>query len=136
MGRRGSRVSVHRTKAADYGTVAESFYMGAEVAAEFGYWNAAGVLYVHAAIALTDAISIKLGGVRCRGEDHHEAIALLDEVVTPTVEKQKALNQLRTIIDQKNLVAYSGEVFTRRDVDKLAKLLGRYRAWGNSILES
>jgi hypothetical protein len=136
MGRGGSRVSVQRAKAADYRTVAESFYNGAEVTAAFSYWNAAGVLYVHAAIALADAMTIKLGGVRCRGEDHQEAVALLDELVAPNQQKQKALNQLRTIIDHKNLVAYSGEVFSRRDVDKLAKLLDRFRRWALSILES
>lgn len=136
MGRGGSRVSVQRSKAADYRTVAESFYNGAEVAAEFNYWNAAGVLYVHAAIALADAMSIKLGGVRCRGEDHHETVALLNELVAPSQQKQKALNQLRTIIDHKNLVAYSGEVFNRRDVEKLAKLFDRFRTWALSILES
>jgi len=136
MGRGGSRVSVHRSKTADYKAVAESFYNGAEVAGEFGYWNEAGVLYVHAAIALADAMAIKLGGVRCRGEDHHETVALLDELVAPSPQKQKALNQLRMIIDHKNLVAYSGEVFQRRDAEKLAKLLERFRTWALNVLGS
>lgn len=136
MGRGRSRVSVHRSKVADYRTVAESFYRGAEAAAEFGYWNAAGVLQIHAAIALADAMSIKLGGVRCRGEDHHETVILLDELVAPTDLKKKALSQLRTIIDHKNLVAYSGQVFTRGDVDRLAKLLERFRAWALRILDN
>jgi hypothetical protein len=89
MGRGGSRVSVQRSKAADYRTVADSFYNGAEVAAAFNYWNAAGVLYVHAAIALADSMAIKLGGVRCRGEDHHEAVALLDELVASSQQNKK-----------------------------------------------
>ena len=124
------------SKIADYRTVAESFHNGAEVATEFGYWNAAGVLQIHAAIALADAIAIKLGGVRCRGENHHETAALLDELVASTDQKRRALNQLRTIIDHKNMVAYSGQIFTRHDVDKLAKLLERFRAWALSILDS
>jgi len=135
MGRGQSRVSMPRSKFSDYRVVADSFYNGAEAAAVFGYWNAAGVLQVHAAIALTDAITIKLGGVRCRGENHYEAIALLDEIVASTGQKQKALNQLRTIINHKNWVSYSGEVFTHRDIDKLAKALDRFRAWAIQILE-
>ncbi|MGH7495140.1 MAG: hypothetical protein ACREOO_22440 [bacterium] len=134
MGRGGSRVAVHHSKVADYRTVAESFCNGAEVAAEFGYWNAAAILQVHAAIALADAIAIKLSGVRSRGENHYETITLLDEVVAPGQDKEKALRQLRAIIDQKNWVSYSGKIFSRRDVDKLAKLLDRFRNWALKIL--
>jgi hypothetical protein len=40
------------------------------MAVEFQYWNAAGVLLVHAAIALTDALTVKIGGAKSTGEDH------------------------------------------------------------------
>ena len=43
----------------DFVTVAENFKDGAELAYEFGYFNAAGVLIVHSAIALADSITIK-----------------------------------------------------------------------------
>lgn len=46
-----ARIPVHRTKVKDYQSVAESFYRGAELAPEFEYWNASGVLIVHAAPA-------------------------------------------------------------------------------------
>jgi hypothetical protein len=48
----------------------------AEVVTEFEYWNAAGVLLVHAAIALTDALTVKVGGVKSAGGDHMLAAAL------------------------------------------------------------
>jgi hypothetical protein len=116
-----ARIPVNRSKVKDYRSVAESFYHGAELAREFEYWNASGVLIVHAAIALADAIAIKLAGVKSRGEDHHEAIALLEEVVAPGVEKKKALQHLRRIIDHKNAVSYSGEIYGRTYIERLWK---------------
>ena len=114
--------------------VAESFYGGAEVAREFEYWNAAGVLIVHAAIAFADAVSIKLGGVKSRGEDHHDTIALLEELVAPGQEKKKALLQLRRIIDHKNAVSYSGNVYEKADIEQLWRQVNRFKEWANDVL--
>lgn len=134
MAKSRTRITVHRTKVRDYRSVAESFYRGAELAREFEYWNASGVLIVHAAIALADAIAIKLAGVKSRGEDHHETIALLEEVVAPGEEKKKALQQLRRIIDHKNAVSYRGEIYDRTDIEQLWKLVGRFREWAMDLL--
>ena len=71
--RMSRRASVLRTKYHDYMKVADNFRSGAELAKEFEYWNAAGVLIIHAAIAYTDAITIKVGGVKSQGEDHKRA---------------------------------------------------------------
>ena len=114
--------------------MAESFYRGAELAREFEYWNASGVLIVHAAIALADAIAIRLAGVKSRGEDHHETIALLEEVVAPGAEKKKALQHLRRIIDHKNAVSYSGEIYERTDIEQLWKQVARFRKWALDVL--
>jgi len=39
--------------------VAENFFNGSKLAFEFEYWNAAGLLVIHAAIALADSVTIK-----------------------------------------------------------------------------
>lgn len=109
--------------------MAENFFHAAKVACEFEYWNASGVLIVHAAIAIADAIAIKLAGVKSRGEEHHETIALLEEVVAPSKEKQKALEHLRRIIDHKNAVSYGGEIYGRTDIEQLWKQATRFREW-------
>ncbi|MBI3291567.1 MAG: hypothetical protein HYZ73_01985 [Elusimicrobia bacterium] len=62
------RVSIPRSKYRDYVNVAENFSAGGEVAKTFEYWNAAGVLLIHAAIVYTDALTIKVGGVKSQGE--------------------------------------------------------------------
>lgn len=134
MAKTKTRVAVHRTKAKDYRSVAESFYRGAELARDFEYWNASGVLIVHAAIAMADAIAIKLAGVKSRGEDHHETIALLEEVVAPGEDKKKALQHLRRIIDHKNAVSYSGEIYDRTDIEQLWRQVQRFREWAMDVL--
>ncbi|MCX6136893.1 MAG: hypothetical protein NTV54_05285 [Ignavibacteriales bacterium] len=133
MGTRTNRRAVERHRATDYLNVADSFYLGAEVAAEFEHWNAAGVLIVHAAIAFADAVSIRIGGVKSQGDNHYDTIALLEGLIAREERTVTALNQLRHIIDHKNVVSYSGELFERRDVDQLWKLLIRFRSWALEI---
>ena len=127
--RMSRRVSVSRSKTHDYVKVADNFYAGAEAAREFEYWNAAGVLIIHAAIAYTDAITIKVGGVKSQGEDHMAAVDLLKEIVVSREDDQRAVNHLARMLEQKNLVSYSGEVYTRADIEKLWKQMERYKGW-------
>jgi hypothetical protein len=132
---RGSvRKTVERAKSANYLAVAENFYKGAEVAKDYEYWNAAGVLIVHAAIAYADAIAIRIGGVKSQGEDHQNATALLEEFVAASEQKKRALNHLRTIIDHKTSVSYSGNIYGKSDVDRLWKHVERFRAWSLEVL--
>lgn len=123
------RKPISEFKSADYAKVADSFYKGAELAKEFEYWNAAGVLIVHAAIAYTDALTIKEGGVKSQGDDHLAAVDLLKEVVALDERGRKAAGHLKRIIEQKNIVSYSGEVYFKQDVEELWKHLERFRPW-------
>lgn len=115
--------------------VAGNFYAGADVAREFEYWNAAGVLIVHAAIAYTDALTIKFGGVRSKGEEHMAAVELLRQVMALDVEGQAGVRHLERIINEKNRVSYEGEIYSKKDVEALWKHLLRYRAWALSKIE-
>lgn len=92
------------------------------------------MLIVHAAIAYADAVTIKVGGVKSQGEDHHETIALLTELLAPDEQGTRALNQLRRIIDQKTSVSYAGEVYEQKDVDSLWKSVDRFRTWCLAVL--
>ncbi len=128
------RVSVPKSKSSDYAMVGDNFYKGAEVAREFEYWNAAGLLIVHAAIAYTDALTIKFGGVKSKGEDHMAAVELLRQVIALDEKGLAGARHLERIINEKNRVSYEGEVYTRKDVDMLWKHLLRYREWATSML--
>lgn len=59
------------------------------------YWTAAGVLIVHSAIAFTDALTIKLSGVKSVGENHEEAILLLEEAVPESEAKTKSSKSVK-----------------------------------------
>ncbi|MBI3016018.1 MAG: HEPN domain-containing protein [Candidatus Tectomicrobia bacterium] len=136
MTRRTKRVRVDHHRSRDHLRVAENFYEGAEVAREFEYWNAAGVLIIHAAIAYADAITIKVAGTKSRGEDHRDLVDLIEETVALDSQGKTAVNHLRRLIDEKNLVSYSGHVYTRADTTRLSKLLERFRSWALSLLKT
>lgn len=135
MTRKTIKKSVDKGKAKDYKKVAESFYGGAEAAKEFEYWNAAGVLIVHSAIAYADAVSIKFGGVKSQGQDHNQTITLLKEILSESIENRKAFRQLEKIIAHKNAVSYSGDVYESKDVEKLWKNFERFKNWAESLLK-
>jgi hypothetical protein len=101
---------------------------------ELEYWTAAGVLIVHAAIAYADALSIKLSGQKSAGEDHEDAVTLIDEVVEGGEEKTRAVNQLRRIIEEKTRVSYIGDLYGPSETRELWKRLERFREWARSIL--
>jgi len=61
--------------------VAQHFYDAARDSMELDYPTAAGVLIVHSAIAYADALCIMLSGQRSSGENHEEAIEILETVI-------------------------------------------------------
>jgi hypothetical protein len=135
VAKRQGRKAVERMRHREYRRVAEHFYEAAEASIEFEYWTAAGVLIVHAAIAFADAVCIKLSGQKSVGENHEDAIALLDEVVAGSEEKAKAMNQLRRIIEEKTRVSYLGDLYGPTETRELWKRLQRFRSWAMGILE-
>ncbi|MDR3611848.1 MAG: hypothetical protein P4L27_14860 [Ignavibacteriaceae bacterium] len=127
MVRKAQKLTIDRAKAINYKIVAENFYDGALAAVEYEYWNAAGVLIVHSAIAYGDAVTIKFGGVKSKGENHQALVNLLESLIPDSSAKKKALLQLYKIIDYKNAVSYSGDIYERADIDQLWKYLDRFR---------
>ena len=135
MVRKSIRVSIDRSKSANYKLVAKNFNQGAKLASNHDYFNAAGVLMVHAAIAYADALTIKYVGAKSKGEDHHEVISLLEEVFPLNDDRRKSLNHLNAIIEHKNAVSYSGDVYDKKDIDQLWKHLERFKSWAITLLK-
>lgn len=127
--RRVIGVKVPRGRAADFARVGQGFWDGAEVAREFGYPNAAGVLLVHAAIAYADAVSIHVNGVKSRAESHMGAADILRGLSAADEAAGKAVGHLEKVIEVKNLVSYQGEDFRTADLETLRKHLARFRDW-------
>jgi len=136
MTRQTLKKNVDKVKAKDYQKVAESFYGGATVAKDYEYWNAAGVLLVHSAIAFADAITIKTGGVKCQTDDHLQVVKLLKEILATSNENNKAFIHLEKIIAQKTLVSYSGDAYNEKDIGNLWKNFMRFKNWAEEQLNN
>lgn len=134
MAERRGRKSIPRHNFKKYLNVAEHFYQAAKDSLELDYWTASGVLIVHSAIAYSDALCIKLSGVKSIGENHEDAIALLESTVGYTSEKSSALNQFRRIIEEKTKVSYLGELYSSSQTKEMWKRLERFRKWSLEIL--
>ena len=134
MAQRSRRKPVPRNRAIHYQKVAEHFFVAAKDALRLEYWTAAGVLIVHSAIAFVDALCVKQSGQKSSGENHEDAVALLEEVVAGGEEKERAVNQLRRIIEEKSKVSYLGDLYTASQAEELWKRLERFRDWADGVL--
>jgi len=136
VARKTKRVRVDRSDSPRYASVGQEFTRAAELAQEFVYWTAAGLLMVHASIAYADAVAIRLAGLKSTSDDHLDAVTLLAEAAAEAPDRDPALQHLRRIIDEKNRVAYSGDALREREVTALATHATRFRTWAMKILEA
>jgi len=134
VAQRSRRKPVPRNRTIQYQKVAEHFFVAAKHALQLEYWTAAGVLIVHSAIAYADALCVKQSGQKSSGENHEDAVALLEEVVAGGEEKERAINQLRRIIEEKTKMSYLGDLYTARQAEELWKRLERFRDWADRVL--
>lgn len=117
----------------DFEKISNDFANGCDSAYALEYYNASGVLIIHAAIALADSITIRLAGKKCSGESHYDVMELLRVVTPPSISKTKALDQFKKLIDHKNKVSYHGDIYYKKDVDKLIKYFERFKLWVESL---
>ena len=134
MVKRRGRKSIPRHRFMEYQNVADHFYEAAKDSMDLEYWTAAGVLIVHSAIAFADALSIKLSGVKSVGENHEDAVVLVENAVADGEGKTRAINQLRRIIEEKTKVSYLGDLYSPSQSKELWKRLERFRKWAKEIL--
>ncbi len=135
MVKKVTKRKVDAVKFKDFQNVAKNFYEGAKVAYEFEYYQAAGLLTIHSAIALADAITVKLLSEKCSGENHYEVLNLMNQAVHKNRTVNNSLKHFKNLIDHKNLISYTGDIYSKKDVDKIMKHFDRFSNWANSILE-
>ena len=134
MARKTTRARVGRERAPQYARVGGDFFEAASLALEHDYASAAALLYIHAAIALADAVAIHLSGFKSTSDQHQDAVALLRQIAEPSGGRDAAVRHLKRLIDEKSRIAYTGEVVTRKQVDGLAIHAERFRTWAVGIL--
>lgn len=122
------------SKYSNFLKVADNFSRAADIASEYEYFNATGVIIIHSAIALADAVTIRFSSSKCTGENHYEVIKLLKESVPSTNSAVKAITHFEILIDHKNAVSYQGELYNKSDIILLMKHFKRFEKWIQTVI--
>ena len=136
MGRKLSKKPVDRNQWRQYRSAAVEYCQGAMNNYENKLWTSASILFVHAAIAYTDALTIKAGSVKSAGDDHGLAIYLVEQILSLSIEDKKAINRLGKILGEKSKVSYGGKVYTQKQADKIKTDFSRYQIWITAKIDS
>ena len=123
------RKSVSRNLWHNYYSVAKDNYRGAIINYENNLWTPAAILFVHTAIAYTDALTVKAGGVRSSSDDHLQVVSLVKQIIFINDEDKTALNRLMKILSEKSKVAYGGQMYSQSQAEKMMKNMERYQSW-------
>lgn len=111
---------------------AKDFYEVMLSARETGKWTAVGLNAVHCAISCCDALLTFHLGIRSSGEDHMQAVDLLQRL-PPDVEEGET-NTFKRIIVKKSIIAYECREFRQTEALEISKLAERFYRWTTSKL--
>jgi len=136
LGRKLSKKPVDRNQWRQYRSAAVEYCQGAINNYDNELWTSASILFVHAAIAYTDALTIKAASVKSAGDDHGLVIYLVEQVLSLASEDKKALNRLGKILGEKSKVSYGGKVYTQKQADKIKTDFSRYQIWITAKIDS
>jgi hypothetical protein len=100
------------------------------------YRTGIGLLAVHSAISLNDAIVVGLTGKRRSSQDHAKAALDLDKLCSSNkIADKKGISHFKWLLAQKNLVAYKmdrlDDALVKMAVDKTE----RFNAWAYNYFE-
>jgi hypothetical protein len=138
MIRRGRRPAVDPAASVKYQRVGASLMKGARdleaLAAEGdSYGNAIAVIAIHAAIAYTDALSVRFGGFKSAEGDHVRVVDALKEALGKRAD-ETAIRHLRRVLAEKDQVAYQGEYYTIADARRLTAATEKFATWAEDLL--
>jgi hypothetical protein len=122
---------IDRTRFVGYRDRAGEFFLGMNEEAELGRFNAAALLGIHAAIALSDAVVAHKVGIRSADENHATAVRLLKDVCQVAGVDSGGAKRLGEIISRKNHVAYSDK-YVAADTDEVQRVrrdVERFFTW-------
>lgn len=89
-----------------------------------------GLLAIHSAISLSDAISVGLTGKRGKYQDHARAAQELSQLCTSNnVSNTQGVNHLAWLLSQKNAVAYDASRFDDDSIRQAVNKADRFNAW-------
>jgi hypothetical protein len=101
------------------------------------YRTGIGLLAIHSAISLSDAITVGLTGKRRTYQDHAKAARELESVCSSNrISDKKGIDHFKWLLAQKNEVAYQGDRLDDASVKMAVDKAQRFNAWAyNSFKE-
>ncbi len=104
------------------------------VAGDADYGSAAALLAVHTAIALNDALLLKLTGRRPRLSDHAKAADQTKAACSERKLGHGGVAHLQTLLSKKTLISYGDEITSPELAASLGVASSRFQEWAYSIL--
>ena len=125
---------VDKAKLAVYRKRADECVNIADQAFRDSMWYGTCINAIHAAIALSDCLSIFLRGTRYAGSNHEEAIDFYGTLGLKKDGFQKSIQNFGKLISIKNMAEYSDKTLTEKDADAALTTLKRFREFVVSLL--
>ena len=126
-------------QAGKYYKVAQSLAQAATDLAEVAddgdaYGNAMAIVSVHSAIAYGDALCIAFGGFKSTEGEHVAAVDVLADALGNRAPPDQ-IHQFRSILAEKDTIAYQGTFYTVVDARKVVSRLRAFADWAQTMYE-
>lgn len=118
----------------DYRSKGLEFFGVMKICLQDREWDAVLLNGVHAAISLSDAVTVFKLGKRSTGRSHQDAMILLSQAVAQNEEDRKNAGRLGDILNYKHTAEYESRRSTEREAHDFAKLVERFIGWAQKRL--
>jgi hypothetical protein len=98
------------------------------------YGNATGICAIHACIAYSDALCIKLGGFKSSEGEHLRAADALREVLGNRLD-ETAFKAFRRALSRKDQISYQGDYYTVGDARQVVRDMNTFCDWAHGMLD-
>lgn len=95
------------------------------------YGGAVGVLAVHSAIALADAVQVAATGTRYRGQAHGQAIGELEQICKDHRREATGIKHLAELLDKKHHFSYDERPVSVGELARAELKMERFFSWVN-----
>jgi hypothetical protein len=136
----GRRKTIDPSHADKYRRVGEALLDSADSLATIAdeddqFGNAIAIVAIHACIAYADALAISHAGFKSTDGDHTRAADVVQDALGSRADAQ-ALKALRSALQRKDTVSYSGTYYRISDSERLLRDAKAFCAWAEGAYEN
>lgn len=139
MVRLGSTSTEDPSRATKYLSIGRSLFRNTQeldAISESRYGNGLAIIAIHAAIAYTDALTIRFRGIKSSDGDHARAADVLAHALGQRRGHEAQVNRLRRILQAKSDASYSGQYYTLEDGRRIVRETAEFVRWAEEMLAS